>query len=116
MSRTVRPTDQKTALPAFDDLLWDMPTSAAATKGWKFNQIGIRVSDLERSLAFYRDVLGLQEISRITSGVATVVFVGYPDGSPPDKVFSREGVLELMEVRRKVRVSQCIGNRCVSKR
>ncbi|KAJ9606267.1 hypothetical protein H2200_009228 [Cladophialophora chaetospira] len=71
---------------------------AAPTQGWKFSMIGIRVADLERSIAFYRDVFGLEEITRIREDTVTIVFLGYPDGgTTPDKLFRREGVLELLQ-------------------
>jgi lactoylglutathione lyase len=39
----------------------------------------LRVGDLDRSIAFYRDVLGMQEISRkdYPSGKFTLAFLGY---------------------------------------
>ncbi len=44
----------------------------------------IRVADLDRSLAFYSNVLGMREIKRetFTEGRFTLVFVGYDDASP----------------------------------
>jgi len=41
----------------------------------------IRVTDLERSVTFYRDVLGMRELRRenFTAGRFTLVFVGYGD-------------------------------------
>ncbi|MEW8507182.1 MAG: lactoylglutathione lyase [Candidatus Thiodiazotropha sp.] len=42
----------------------------------------IRVGDLERSLGFYRDILGMSEIRRetFTEGRFTLAFMGYGDG------------------------------------
>ena len=42
----------------------------------------IRVSDLDRSVAFYRDALGMTELRRenFTAGRFTLVFIGYGDG------------------------------------
>ena len=42
----------------------------------------IRVSDLERSIAFYRDALGMSEMRRetFTEGRFTLVFMGYGSG------------------------------------
>ena len=49
----------------------------------------LRVYDLDRSVAFYRDQLGMSELRRseVTGGRYTLVFMGYPpsDGSPPDR-------------------------------
>lgn len=40
----------------------------------------IQVSSLDRSIAFYRDALGMRELRRetFTDGRFTLVFVGYP--------------------------------------
>lgn len=42
-----------------------------------------RVSDLDRSIAFYRDALGMKELRRenFTEGRFTLVFIGYGDES-----------------------------------
>ncbi|MEW8438355.1 MAG: lactoylglutathione lyase [Candidatus Thiodiazotropha taylori] len=42
----------------------------------------IRVGDLERSVGFYRDILGMREIRRetFTGGRFTLAFMGYGDG------------------------------------
>jgi len=50
----------------------------------------LRVSDLDASIAFYRDMLGMSELSRETFPEAkfTAVFMGYRD-------MSRDAVLEL---------------------
>ncbi len=41
----------------------------------------VRVSDLDRSIAFYRDALGMREVRRetFTEGRFTLVFMGYGD-------------------------------------
>lgn len=41
----------------------------------------LRVSDLDRSIAFYRDALGMRELRRetFTEGRFTLVFIGYCD-------------------------------------
>ena len=44
------------------------------------NHTGVVVSDMERSLAFYRDLLGLkEEVNAIREGPAVSEIVGYPD-------------------------------------
>lgn len=50
----------------------------------------LRVGDLDRSVTFYRDLLGMKELSRkdFPDGKFTLVFMGYGDPS-------REAVLEL---------------------
>ncbi len=46
----------------------------------KYLHTMVRVSDLDRSLAFYRDALGLEEISRkdVSQGRYTLVFLAAP--------------------------------------
>lgn len=44
------------------------PGTQAAT--WRLHHVGITVSDLERSLHFYRDLLGLTLINRRSSDAA----------------------------------------------
>jgi lactoylglutathione lyase len=41
----------------------------------------VRVGDLDRSVAFYRDALGMHELRRetFTEGRYTLVFIGYGD-------------------------------------
>lgn len=41
----------------------------------------VRVTDLDRSIAFYRDFLGMRELKRetFTEGRFTLVFIGYDD-------------------------------------
>ncbi|EXJ70293.1 uncharacterized protein A1O5_06361 [Cladophialophora psammophila CBS 110553] len=73
------------------------------TSKYKFNQIGIRVSDLQRSLNFYQEVLGMKELARMEFDTVKIWFLGYPedyagtDGSGAGRSFlAREGVLELI--------------------
>ena len=44
----------------------------------------LRTSDLDRSLLFYRESLGMRELKRetFTEGRFTLVFIGYDDASP----------------------------------
>ena len=44
----------------------------------------LRTSDLDRSLSFYRESLGMRELKRETfsEGRFTLVFIGYDDASP----------------------------------
>ncbi|KIY01496.1 uncharacterized protein Z520_03048 [Fonsecaea multimorphosa CBS 102226] len=76
---------------------------SSPTANYKFNQIGIRVSDLQRSLHFYQDVLGMKELGRMEFETVKICFVGYPEGAAgPDgtatgrSFLAREGVLELI--------------------
>lgn len=81
-----------------------MSTSTAATAGWRFNQIGIRVADLARTMTFYRDVFGMREVARINCDTLQIVFLAYPLGDKDPKeeeegrgaLLDREGVLEVI--------------------
>ena len=46
----------------------------------ELDHAGVHVTDLERSVAFYRDVLGLREQSRFTFGSERLVFMSAGDG------------------------------------
>ena len=78
-----------------------------ATRGFVFNQTMMRIKDPARSLAFYRDVLGMQLHKQLdfASMKFSLFFLGYlPDGAQavPDNAeartsftFSRPALLEL---------------------
>ncbi|OQV06488.1 hypothetical protein CLAIMM_11045 [Cladophialophora immunda] len=70
--------------------------AVAPPTGWRFNHVSIRVSDLEKSLLFYEVGLGMKKLVDLSFDDLTIVLLGYPDGNGPDKVLSREGVLELV--------------------
>jgi catechol 2,3-dioxygenase-like lactoylglutathione lyase family enzyme len=46
----------------------------------ELDHAGVHVTDLERSVAFYRDVLGLREQNRFTLGRERLVFMSAGDG------------------------------------
>ncbi|MEM9782598.1 MAG: VOC family protein [Pseudomonadota bacterium] len=48
-----------------------------APEGLTIGHVHLRVSDLERSIAFYRDVLGLDVLARFSSGAAFLGADGY---------------------------------------
>ncbi len=50
---------------------------AQATKGARLGHVHLKVSHLERSIAFYRDVLGLQLTSRYGDQAAFLSYGGY---------------------------------------
>lgn len=56
-------------------------TPASADRPHHLLHTMLRVSDLERSIAFYRDVLGLRELRRedYPSGKFTLAFLGFGD-------------------------------------
>ncbi|KAG7131163.1 Lactoylglutathione lyase like protein [Verticillium longisporum] len=73
----------------------------AATEGvaetdvstYRMNHTMLRVKDADKSLAFYRDVLGMNLLRKNESSSFTLFFLGYnKDG---DGTATREGVLEL---------------------
>ena len=50
---------------------------------FKFAHNNINVTDLDRSLAFYREALGLEETSRIAPGDGSFIIVYLGDGQTP---------------------------------
>lgn len=54
------------------DATTDHPTAAASTGPaiQRIGQIGVRINDLDRAVAFYRDVLGLQFLFQAPPGLA----------------------------------------------
>jgi catechol 2,3-dioxygenase-like lactoylglutathione lyase family enzyme len=65
----------------------------------RLTHVGICVSDLDRSLRFYRDVLGCTEVGRLElSGEPTATLNGWPDVHLRAIYLERDGWrLELME-------------------
>ena len=65
----------------------------------RLTHIGICVSDLERSLRFYRDLLGCKEVGRLElEGEPTATLNGWPDAKVRAIYLERDGWrLELME-------------------
>lgn len=68
-----------------------------------FHHVGITVSSLERSLAFYRDLLGFEEVFAWNPQAEYIgTLVGYPDvdlHATVLKLPNSEGRLELLEYR-----------------
>jgi len=78
-------------------------TETSPTRGWKFNQIGIRVANLERSVHFYETVLGMKQLARMAMDSLVFVLLGYPEGEAEGgaegggaNIMARQGVLELV--------------------
>ena len=65
----------------------------------RLTHMGICVSDLERSLRFYRDLLGCKEVGRLAlEGQPTATLNGWPDVKVRAVYLERDGWrLELME-------------------
>lgn len=55
------------------------PASSAATAPWRLHHVGITVADLERSIHFYRDVLGFTLARRRSSDAG---YLGQQTGYP----------------------------------
>jgi catechol 2,3-dioxygenase-like lactoylglutathione lyase family enzyme len=86
-----------------------MPTAATATASVTgFWHVGITVSDLERSLAFYRDGLGLQVTSTAVSSSAAAEVWDLP-GASADVVYlavpGSDAMVELLHFRTEVDAS-----------
>jgi glyoxylase I family protein len=64
----------------------------------RFSHVGICVADLDRSLAFYRDALGFQEVKRLdVAGDATETLLALHDVDLRVVFLAREGVvIELL--------------------
>ncbi|KAL4952380.1 Glyoxalase/Bleomycin resistance protein/Dihydroxybiphenyl dioxygenase [Aspergillus filifer] len=60
-------------------------TSASPTSGFRLTHVGLRVADIDRSVAFYSGDFGMKELSRISLDTTTIAHF-----------FAREGVLELV--------------------
>ncbi|EAW21008.1 glyoxalase family protein [Aspergillus fischeri NRRL 181] len=70
------------------------------TSGFRLTHVGLRVTDIDRSVTFYTSVFGMKELGRMGLDTTTVVFLGYPDAADPQtQLFAREGVLELKSQR-----------------
>jgi catechol 2,3-dioxygenase-like lactoylglutathione lyase family enzyme len=60
----------------------DTPAPAASADAPNvLGSVGIGVQDLERSIGFYGDVLGLRVLRRFELGYLNEVVLGFPDGS-----------------------------------
>lgn len=67
------------------------------TSGFRLTHVGLRVTDIDKSVAFYTGAFGMKELGRMGLDTTTVVFLGYPDAANPQtQLFAREGVLELV--------------------
>jgi len=67
----------------------------------RFSHVGVCVSDLERSLAFYRDGLGFREVGRLdAAGEPTETMLQLPDVDLTAVFLERDGVrIELLHYR-----------------
>lgn len=66
-------------IPLPNGLNTDPPLPAdAPTIGFKLNHLCIRVRDLEKSLHFYINLMGMRTVMVTNTGPMTVYFLGYP--------------------------------------
>lgn len=71
--------------------------SEAPTKGFRLTHVGLRITDIDRSIAFYSGIFGMRELWRMALDTVTIVFLGYADSVAAETpLFAREGVLELV--------------------
>jgi lactoylglutathione lyase len=76
-------------------------TTTTNPKGYIFNHTMLRVKDPEKSLAFYRDIMGMSLIQKwdFEKAQFSLYFLAYDDAANAldkgKKAFEREGVLEL---------------------
>lgn len=81
-----------------------LTTPHPSRSGIRLNHTMLRISDVDRSLAFYVDFLGMSRVFSMNTGPATVYYLSYP--SPEDKepldiaqsMASRSGLLELVYI------------------
>lgn len=72
-------------------------SSDGPTKGFRFNHVGLRVADLEKSIEFYSGVFGMKELHRMPLDTTTIVFLGYADALVADiPMLAQQGALELV--------------------
>lgn len=81
-----------------------LTSSTPETQGYRLSHTMLRVSNPERSLRFYRELMGMSLIFTLNTGPFTVYYLGYPgpdDHSAVDianTMSSRTGLLELVHV------------------
>ena len=81
-----------------------LTTATAATQGYRLNHTMLQISNIESSLRFYIDFMGMSLIFKLDAGPFAVHYLGYPapgDKSPADiaqSMSSRAGLLELVSV------------------
>ncbi|KAJ3029859.1 Lactoylglutathione lyase [Rhizophlyctis rosea] len=78
------------------------------TYSFKLNHVCVRVKDMETSLKFYRDCLGMRTVFTLNSDSYNMIYLGYPEREEDGKEetgeemlknrLRRTGLLELKEV------------------
>jgi catechol 2,3-dioxygenase-like lactoylglutathione lyase family enzyme len=91
-SRLAVPTARAAEAPApMAPKAIDFPPYTKGFRHLRFFHIGIRVKDLERSIAFYRDQLGFRLIRIQDMGISRMAMISTGDGQP---------VIELQQLKR----------------
>jgi catechol 2,3-dioxygenase-like lactoylglutathione lyase family enzyme len=71
-------------------------TSLSPIAGIRLNHTGLRVANIDRSVAFYTQAFGMVELARIPSDSVTLAILGYADAEDASlPLLKRQGVLEL---------------------
>ena len=90
----------------------------AETVGYNLNHTCIRVKDLEVSLKFYRDLLGMRSIFYVDSKSFVVYYLGYPKRGTQqtgEEILAdrlqRSGLLELIYFKNEKQNTEFMGNR-----
>ena len=90
-------------IPVGPPKLYTEPTPTPIhAQGFRLNHTMFRITDPEKSIPFYRDVLGMQQVFSSNAGPMTVHFMAYlsrgeKSGAEVEaKRADREGLLELV--------------------
>jgi lactoylglutathione lyase len=83
------------------------PPQPPATLGYMLNHFALVISDVERTVHFYRDVHGLRTVLNYDMPEFTFIYLGYPDGGKNGTGYqtgqemqneqkNREGLIEFL--------------------
>src|SRR4051812_11702512 len=68
-----------------------MTTTTTIDPGVRIGHVHLKVSDVERALCFYRDVLGFEETGRVGDGLVSLAAGGYHHPTALNAWFSKDG-------------------------
>lgn len=76
------------------------------TVGWKLNHICFRIRDPERTIHFYRDILGMRTVFTVDYGSFSILYFGYPEVVGQHETgkemlrnrHNREGLIEFIHI------------------
>lgn len=72
-------------------------TASAGSAGYKLNHFMVRIRDPEKSLKFYRDIMGMRTIFTLNAGPFTIYYMGYPQ-TPEHKADLNKFAVETFDV------------------